>query len=55
VHVIAQNICAFSDYELIFWSSRMFKCIVCLEQGAAWHAGVELAIGITWRRRKNTV
>jgi hypothetical protein len=29
--------------------------VVRLEQGAAWHASVELAIGIAGRRREDTV
>jgi hypothetical protein len=55
VHIIAENICAFSNYELVFWTGRMFKRVIRLKQGAAWHASIELAIGIAGRRRKDTV
>ena len=55
MHVIAQNVCAFSDHELVFRACRVVEGVVRLEQGAAWHASVELAIGIAGRRREDTV
>lgn len=55
MHIIAQDVCAFSDDELVFWAGRMFESIVRLKQGAAWHASIELAIGIAGRRWKDTV
>jgi len=55
VHIIAQNVGSFSDHELVFWACWVVKCIVRLQQGAAWHASVELAIGVAWWRREDAV
>jgi hypothetical protein len=55
VHVIAQSVCTLSDYELIFGTSGVIECVIGFEQGAAWHASVELAIWIAGRRWKDTV
>ena len=55
MHIIAQDVCAFSDHKLVFWTCRMVEGVVRLQQGTAWHAGVELAIGIAGRRREDTV
>jgi hypothetical protein len=55
VHVIAQSVCTLSDYELIFGTSGVIECVISFEQGAAWHASIELAIWIAGRRRKDTI
>lgn len=55
MHIIAQDVRALSDHELVFRSRGMFEHVVGLEQGAARHASVELAIGVAGRRRKDTI
>lgn len=55
MHIIAQDIGTFADYELVLRPCGMLKRVVGLEQGAARHAGVELAIGIARWRWEDTV